>query len=139
MNGTYYIKINKDEDLMDQMRNFAQQNNTCGYFSGIGAAESVIISTYIPEKKDFLDHTKEGMLEMFSLSGNISLDKLNKYIVHAHAGFSYLNDNQEIAIIAGDLREARIGYTAEIVFTPTSEDLLREFDSKAEIEVWKLD
>lgn len=138
MNGEYYLRIAKNENLMAEIRKFADRYHVCGHFTGIGAANKVIISTYIPEKHDFLDHTKEGMLEMFTLTGNVSLDDQNQPVVHAHAGFSYLNDKGDIAVIAGDLREATIGYTGEIVFTPTKEDLPRQFDPDAGIDVWKL-
>lgn len=138
MNGTYYIKIDKDENLLERIRYFSKKNEVCGSFSGIGAANKVTISTYLPEEKKFLDHTQEGMLEMISLTGNVSLDKKNNPVVHAHACFSYLNDKDKIAVIAGDLREAQISYTGEVVFVPTDQPLYREFDKHAEINVWKL-
>lgn len=138
MNGCYYIKINKGESLMKEIQAFSQTNNVCGSFSGIGAANKVIISTYLPEKKEFLNHTQEGMLEIVSLTGNVSLDQKNKPVVHAHACFSYLNGKKSISIIAGDLCEAKISYTCELVFHSTGQPLYREFDKNAEIDVWKL-
>lgn len=52
MNGTYYIKIDKDENLLERIRYFSKKNEVCGSFSGIGAANKVTISTYLPEEKN---------------------------------------------------------------------------------------
>ena len=71
-----------------------------GYFQGIGACDKVVLSTWIPEKEDFIYHTITGMLEMISLMGNVSIDKEGKPFSHSHAVFSYLNDKGELATVA---------------------------------------
>lgn len=109
-----------------------------GCFQGIGACDLVTISTYIPEKRDFVDHTISGMIEMISLMGNISVDDNNIPFLHSHAVFSYLNQSGEIAITAGHLKEAKISYTGEIIITLTGDTIGRQFDTKTGIEVWKL-
>ncbi|CAK8053556.1 PPC domain-containing DNA-binding protein [Eupransor demetentiae] len=131
------IKLEKGDQLMAAIKEFALEKQVSGTFSGIGAMDKVVISTYLPEKSDFLDHEKEGLLEMFTLTGNVSWNDAEP-VVHAHAGFSFLDGNQEVAVIAGDLREAHVSYTAEILFVPETEKIMREFDSKAGIDVWKL-
>jgi predicted DNA-binding protein with PD1-like motif len=138
INNEYYIRLEKGEQLMAEIRNFVTEHHLCGHFSGIGACDEVVISTYIPEKNDFIDHVKKGMFELFTLTGNVSLDKDKSPVVHAHAGFSYLDQTGEIATFAGDLREATINYTVELVFTPANQEILRQFDSAAGIDVWKL-
>lgn len=108
------------------------------YFQGIGACDTAVISTYIPEKNDFIDHTISGMIEMISLMGNISADDPNTPVQHSHAVFSYLKDNGEIAVAAGHLKDARVSCMGEIVLQTAEEGIGRMFDAGIGIDVWKL-
>ena len=134
-----YIRVDKGESVVRTILSVCKKENIQGgYFQGIGACSTATISTYIPEQNDFIDHTVSGMIEMISLMGNISTDDTDKPFCHSHAVFSYLKDNGEIAVVAGHLKEAQIGYTGEIVLTPTEEKIGRVFDPLAGIDVWKL-
>ena len=108
-------------------------------FSGIGACKKVVIGTYLPEKDDFQLHTKNAMLEMISLSGNVTfnVDKQTRNF-HAHAMFSYLEDN-EIHYFGGDLKEAIVMYTGEIVIEPVAGMITKKYDPQVKIDVWNLD
>ena len=76
-----------------------------GHFQGIGACDTATLSTYLPDKNDFTDHTISGMIEMISLMGNISVDNNNEPVLHSHAVFSYLNSNGEVVVTAGHVKE----------------------------------
>ena len=137
--NTVYIRIDKGEDIVQTILSVCKKENILGgYFQGIGACSTATISTYIPEQNDFIDHTISGMIEMISLMGNISTDDMDNPFQHSHAMFSYLKTDGEIAIAAGHLKEAQIGYTGEIVLTPAEEKIGRVFDPLAGIDVWKL-
>ena len=137
--NTVYIRVDKGENVVQTILSVCRKENIRGgYFQGIGACDTAAISTYIPERNDFVDHTISGMIEMISLMGNISIDDKDEPFQHSHAVFSYLKDNGEIAVAAGHLKEAQIGYTGEIVLTPAEEKIGRVFDSRAGIDVWKL-
>ena len=78
------------------------------------------------------------MIEMVSLMGNVSVDCNGEPFLHTHATFSYLNQRNEIAVIAGHMKDAHISYTGEIILQGSSEQIKRKFDDYAGIEVWHL-
>lgn len=113
-----YLRLDKGEEVVETIKKVCKKEQVeAGYFQGIGACGRVVLSTWIPEKEDFIHHNHTGMLEMISLMGNISTDQNGQPFSHCHAIFSYLKDNGEVAIAAGHLEEAEITYTAEIVLT----------------------
>ncbi len=139
INDIYYIRIDKGENVTDSIIEVCERENIkAGSFQGIGACDLVDLSTWIPEKNDFIDHQLTGMLEMVSLMGNMTIGADNKPFLHSHATFSYLNQEGEIVLTGGHLKEARISYTGEIILNPVDEVIGRIFDENAGIEVWKL-
>ena len=136
---TIYLRIDKGEDVLEAINKVCKKEHVeAGYFQGIGACEKAVLSTWIPEKEDFVHHTITGMLEMVSLIGNVSTDKDGEPFSHSHAVFSCLKNNGEITVVAGHLKEAEISYTGEIVLTLSDEKISRMFDAKAGIDVWQL-
>ena len=92
--NTVYIRVDKGENVVQTILSVCRKENIRGgYFQGIGACDTATISTYIPERNDFVDHTISGMIEMISLMGNISIDDKDEPFQHSHAVFSYLKDN----------------------------------------------
>ncbi|NLA47987.1 MAG: DNA-binding protein [Bacteroidales bacterium] len=136
---SYYIRIDKGENVTDCITDVClREKIQSGYFQGIGACDQVELSTWIPEKNDFTNHYINGMLEMVSLTGNITTGTDNALFLHSHATFSYLNEQGDIILTGGHLKEARISYTGEIILNPADEKIGRMFDEDAGIEVWKL-
>lgn len=134
-----YIRVDKGESVVETILSVCRKENLPGgHFQGIGACDKATLSTYIPEKNDFIDHTFTGMIEMISLMGNVSLDDVDNPVQHSHAVFSYLNDKGEIAVVAGHLKDARVSYTGEIVLQTAEEKIGRQFDADVGIDVWKL-
>jgi hypothetical protein len=133
----YYIRIDKDEEILSSILNICKRENIkTAHFRGIGCCNTINIQTYIPQKEEFLSHIRTGIFELISIDGNISPEE-EELFIHAHASFSYLEDN-EIKIIGGHLKTAIVEYTAEIVLTPAEENISRMVDSKTGITVWKL-
>ena len=135
-----YLRLDKgDEVLNSVLQTCREQKISSATFSGIGACDKVVIGTYLPEEHDFLRHTKEEMLEMISLMGNVTQDanhtKLN---IHAHGMFSYLNsETNTIQYFGGDLKSAQIMYTGEIVIEPViGGEISKQFDPNVGIDVW---
>lgn len=138
-NDTIYLRIDKDEKVIQTIKTVcAKEMIYGGHFQGIGACDTATLSTYLPDKNNFADHTIFGMIEMISLMGNISVDSNNEPFLHSHAVFSYLNNSGEIVVTAGHLKEANISYTGEIVITQASDAISIKTDSKTGIDVWKL-
>lgn len=137
--STYYIRLDKGESVVGTMLDLCESKNIqAGSFQGIGACDCAVLSTYLPEENDFTHHTLSGMLEMVSLMGNITTGGNGKPFMHAHATFSQLARNGEVAVMAGHLKDARIGYTAEIILTAAEQTIGRKTDPHPGIEVWDL-
>lgn len=135
---SFYLRIDKDEKVVETIKELCRREKIqAGYFQGIGACGTAVISTHIPEKEDFIDHSISGMIEMISLLGNISTEDDDQPFLHCHAVFSYLKDDGEIAVTAGHLKEAVISYTGEIVISAAEEKIGRTFDPRAGIDVWR--
>ena len=134
-----YLRIDKGEEVIASIKKVCVNEQVeGGYFQGIGACGKAVLSTWILEKQDFIHHTITGMLELVSLTGNISTDRNVEPFAHSHAVFSYLKDSGEVAVVAGHLEETEIRYTGEIILTPAEAKIERTFDENAGIDVWKL-
>ena len=135
-----FVKIDKDEEILSSIQQICKKENILsGYFQGIGACGEVIVSTYQPEADDFTDHKKTGMLELVSLMGNITIGDDESPVLHSHASFSYLNDSDELSMIAGHLTKATVRYTAEITIVPVKNEIERMVDPATGINVWKFE
>ncbi|WP_225350311.1 PPC domain-containing DNA-binding protein [Lacticaseibacillus pantheris] len=104
----------------------------------MGACQAAVLSTYLPDRNDFTDHHLSGMLELVSLSGNITFDG-GALHQHAHATLSELGRDGEPHVIAGHLTSATVMYTGEITIQPVVGVIPRKFDDNVGITVWNLD
>ena len=140
MGNHIYIRVDKDEEILGSVMDLCRQEGIhSATFHGIGAVGQVRVATYIPERDDFLDHEKEGMLELLSLDGNITHDEGGQIYEHTHAMFSYLDEHGEIRFFGGHLKSAVVSYTAEIVIDPIPDaGIGRMTDPYTGITVWNL-
>lgn len=130
------IRIDKGEEILDIIRKICTAEKIYGaVFSGIGACSKAVVSSYIPEENDFTNHEADGLLELISLSGNISRED-NAPFEHTHALFSYLEDGEQ-KVLAGHLKLALVSYTAEILLIVT-DTIEKTFDPTVGITVWDL-
>lgn len=137
--STIYLRADKNEYILQSVKTVCLKEKICGgYFHGIGACASAVLSVWQPDKKEFAQRRLKGTLEMVSLTGNISADGSGNPFLHSHAVFSYLTESGEIKVTAGHLEKAEINYTAEIVITVSGETINRKFNSDTGIEVWDL-
>ena len=137
--NTIYARFDKGDEVLEGILNICKKENILSaIFSGIGGCGDVTVSTYIPEKNDFITHNKTGLLEMISLSGNISANENDEIFEHTHAMFSYL-ENGEVKFLGGHLTRAVVSYTAEIEIRPVQNEIIRrKQDEITGITVWKL-
>ena len=130
------IRIDKSEEILDIIRKICTAEKIYGaVFSGIGACSKAVVSSYIPEENDFTNHEADGLLELISLSGNISREDHAPF-EHTHALFSYLEDGEQ-KVLAGHLKHALVSYTAEILLTVT-DTIEKTLDPTVGITVWDL-
>lgn len=140
--GRVYIRMDKGDEVIAGLRQVCQELKIkSATFQGIGACDQVIVGTYIPARQEFLQHERNGMLEMVSLHGNIVTNDKEELVEHAHGMFSYLkHDSGEMAYLGGHLLSAWIGYTAEIVLDMVEDGYIgQQFDSVTGINVWKVE
>lgn len=136
-----YLRVDKNEEILNSIIKTCEKYNIkSATFSGLGACQKVVIGTYIPQKDDFQLHTKETMLEMVNLTGNITYDpENNKRNFHAHGMFSYLEDG-EIHYFGGDLKSAEVMYTGEITIEPVEDGVItKKYDPNVKIDVWNFE
>lgn len=135
-----YVRLDKGDEIIGSLMSVFESNGvSSALFQGIGACGDVTVATYIPEKDDFLDHNKKGMLEMISLNGNVVTCDDGSRAIHAHSMFSYLNGEGEMSFFGGHLKSAIVLYTAELRIDPVENGTIgRKKDPITGIDVWKL-
>jgi predicted DNA-binding protein with PD1-like motif len=130
------IRIDRDEDILQTILAICAKEDISGaVFTGIGACGRAVLSTYLPEENSFLDREVEGMLDLISLNGNISMEHRVRR-EHTHAVISCRMDGEN-KVLAGHLTCAVVRYTAEILMTVTS-PIHRKYDSVTGITVLDL-
>ena len=131
------LRIDKGEEILEKILETCRKENIYGaVFSGIGACGKAVTSSYIPEKSDFTDHVAEGLLELVSLTGNISCEN-GQPVEHTHASFSYLDEMGEQKMLAGHLKKAIVSYTAESAIQVT-ETIRKKKDTATGIMIWDI-
>lgn len=136
----FYIRLDKGDEVTESLLNICKKENILSaVFSGIGGFKEAVVSTYLPDKKEFLPHSKTGLLELVSMNGNIISDEENNIYEHTHAMFSYY-ENDEVKFIGGHLKKAVVLLTAEIKLEPVeNETIKRKFNPEAGIPIWDFD
>ena len=130
------IRIDKDEDIPAALLSVCAKEDVSGaVFTGIGCCGRAVLSSFLPDKNDFLDREIEGMLDLIALNGNIFTEH-GVLGEHPHAVFSCLQAGEH-RVLAGHLKSAVVRYTAEILLTVT-EPIRKTYDPSLGIAVWDL-
>jgi len=134
-----FLRLDKGEDIQESVIAVCRREKiNSAVYHGIGACSEAVIATYIPEDNVFLEHKKEGMLEMISLEGNITHDDAGELLSHAHVMYSYMNDAGKVEYFGGHLISAVTWFTAEMVVEPyEGEGIGKMKDPWSEVMVWK--
>lgn len=123
--NTIAVRIYKGEDVIEQIKNLAaEQNIKAGTITGLGAAGSVEVGIYDTAEKKYKTKVYEGILEISSLVGNLSV-KDNEPYLHMHINFS----DEENKIFGGHLVKCVIALTAEIFISVFDGEINRKLDS----------
>lgn len=127
LNGEIYLRVDPGEEILDSITKTCEREKIYGgHFQEIGACGEIKIRTYLPAEKNSSYKNFTGLFEMISLPGNVTYtDKTN---LHAHAMFSYLDENQNLASVGGHLSRAVVSYKAEIIIRPAGEIIGQRFD-----------
>lgn len=135
-NACLYLRVDPGEELLATMLAVcAKEKIHTATFAGIGAMSRATIDTYIQDKQAFVSREQVGMLEMVSLNGNVT-EVDGAPFIHAHGVFSTLDDPDTHEILAGHLKEATVGYTAEIRMVISPIHIDRQVDPSTGVAVW---
>lgn len=107
---TYMLRVQRGDDIFAVLTDLCQAEHiTFAAISGIGAMDEVECALYCPTDRDYQSHIFRGMLEMTSLTGNVTLFNDEIYL-HLHANFA----RDDCTVIGGHLIRAVVAGTAEI-------------------------
>lgn len=135
-----YARFNRGDKIISGIMDICKKEKVLSAtYTGIGCCSDIVVSSYIPEKDEFLEHKKSGVLELASLIGNISADDNDEIFHHTHAMFTYHDESYNLATTGGHLLSATVLYTAEIEIRPVQNGVIRrKQDEITDITVWKL-
>lgn len=121
---TFVLRIDKGEEVMEQLLKFVKDNNiTASSFFGIGAAETLELGFLNPHIKDYRKKQILDETEIVSLSGNTSMVN-GEPALHAHGAFS----KNDFSTIGGHVFKIFVSVTCEIVLTKLDLELKREMN-----------
>ena len=134
-----YIRMDRGDEIISSLLEICSKEGIeSATFSGIGGCSKAEIQTFIPEKSSFETQLLSGMLELVSLTGNITTDDVKNRCHHTHAVFSY-KENEEHRIVGGHLKSVTVLYTAEIELRPVIGGVIkRKKDPETGTGFWKL-
>ena len=138
LNGEIYLRIDPREEIVEKISEVSRRERILGgHFQGIGYCTEITISTFSPEDKKFSTHDFSGHFEILSLLGNVSCTQDLKLNIHAHANFSYINEDKKITTFGGKIKKIFVENTAEIILTPANEIIQQRFDIAEGFGVWQ--
>ena len=134
INETYFIKINKDEEVITSLTKLCEEENIkLASISGIGAAKEVQIGLYDVLNKEYHSKVFNGMFEITSLLGTLT-EKDNKPYFHLHINFA----DETYQTLGGHLNKCVIGATCEIILIKSEGKVERKFDEEIGLNVFSL-
>jgi predicted DNA-binding protein with PD1-like motif len=130
-----FSRIFEGEDLADAVKRRVEESGIkAGIFVLIGSLKNVIIGYY--KEGQYMSIELDGPLEIASCMGNIAVDEKGEIMIHPHIVVA----NEKGEAFGGHLMKGSIvGATAELVIIEASGvNLLRAFDEKTSLSLWKL-
>ena len=124
INNEIVVRLEIGDEIITSLKRVATEFDIkAAFFSGIGATDVFTCGVYNLTTRSYKEKEYNGMYEILSLSGNISVMNYSPYI-HAHIAVA----DEECNCIGGHLIKARICATAEIVIHVIDFELNRKRD-----------
>jgi len=130
-----FSRMFEGEDLVEAVKKRVEESGIkAGVFILIGSLKNVIIGYY--KEGQYMSIELDGPLEIASCMGNIAVNEKGEIMIHPHIVVA----NEKGEAFGGHLMKGSIvGATAELVIIEASGvNLLRAFDEKASLNLWKL-
>ena len=131
-----YLRLDKGDEIIASITALCEKEHfRAASFEGIGGCDHVEVGIFDPDKKSYITHVQDGLLELVSLNGNVT-EYEDKPYIHAHTVFAYHDEANRAQTLSGHLLSAQIGLTAEIVVTPVDLRISRKYIDELGIRVW---
>jgi len=130
-----FSRILEGEDLAEAAKKRVEESGIeAGLFILIGSLKKAIIGYY--KERQYMSIEFDGPLEIASCMGNIAVDEKGEIVIHPHVVVA----NEKGEAFGGHLMKGSIvGATAELVIIEAAGvNLLRAFDEKTKLNLWKL-
>lgn len=129
----YIVRIDKDEEVIEQIKKLAIENNIkAGSITGIGATDKVKVGLFNTSTKEYLSKELVGAFEITSLVGNISRMN-NEVYLHLHINVS----DENLNVYGGHLNHCYISATCELIIEEINIDVDREFNEEIGLNLYK--
>ncbi|MBI5644720.1 DUF296 domain-containing protein [Candidatus Kaiserbacteria bacterium] len=124
---SYIIRLERGEEMISTLSDFlaTEGGARSAIFQGIGALERVKIGYYDLAKKEYYFRKEQGVFEVASMQGNVSVVD-GKPFIHAHAVLSRCDES--CACIGAHIKEAYVAVTLEVFLTMLEREIGRVHD-----------
>jgi len=131
----YFARILEGEDLAETIKKRLEETGIkAGIFFLIGSLKEAALGYY--KEGQYKSIRLDGPLEIVSCMGNIAVDEKGEVIVHAHL---VVSDEKGEAFGGHLMKDSHVGATAElVVIEGVGVNLLKVFDEKTKLRLWKL-
>jgi predicted DNA-binding protein with PD1-like motif len=133
---TIFIRLDENEDLLNAIKEKADQNNIrAGFFFLIGTVKKAVLGFF--KEGNYNPIQLSGPLEIVCCAGNISVREDGELVVHAHIAVG----NEQGEMFGGHLLAGCIvDVTGELVLVETPDaKLKRVFREKLNLYLWSLE
>ena len=120
----YLLRFDRGENALDKLVEFCTSSDIkAAWFTGIGAADEVILSYYNLPSKTYQDKTFAQEVEVLGITGNIAtLD--GKTVYHCHGTIG----NENYQVFGGHFKKLVVSATLEIHLSVFAGEIKRGFD-----------
>ena len=126
------LRIEKGEECIEVLRNFAKERNKSFHFSMIGAGVPIELGYFHPEKKQYFSQEfKDESFEILSCTGSVAWFE-NEPIVHAHGVFS----NEKYECFGGHVNKLIISLTGEVMLDWLPEKIAKKYDEETGLKLF---
>lgn len=132
-----YARIDPGDEIISCILDICNKENVLfATYYGIGGCSMAEIQTLNPETNIFETRKIEGLLELASLTGSVTMDDGGVRYHHTHAVFAYKEDGKHFTA-AGHMKSIVVSYTAEIEIRPVRENIIkRKYHAETGTGLW---
>jgi predicted DNA-binding protein with PD1-like motif len=133
---TYVVVLSTGDKAVEGLTAIAERERlSAAQVTAIGAFERATLRYWSPERKDYQPIEVGEQVEVLSLNGDIALDTSGKPRLHLHTVLG----RRDGSAIGGDLKEAHVRPTLEVIITESPAHLRRVQDPETGLALIKLE